>query len=226
MRTYKNQNVVYSIVTFIFLVSLSSCLTSQKMDAFVGEQYGNQLPKQNKKLKSEIVVTTVLPPLKSNQISYTVKKTSQVIPLIVYWQFDYRHTCTLHPDIAVSNFSNSVNSMSGKLSQKLNGQKLELTIEQVPSAFAIADKGHIVLFIHWDRVFVDPDRKDLIVSYRILENDNATKVGKITVKSLEHSRNIRFAQSWKSATREYLANYNADISTMSKAFVTKLLEEL
>jgi hypothetical protein len=225
MKICENQNAPFFVAAFLFLFSLSGCLTSKKMDAYVAEKYGNQLPKQSKKMKSEIVVTSAIP-LTDNKISKTIKRTSKVLPLIVYWQFDYRHTCVLNPNIAVSNFSNTINAMSGKLSQKLNGQQLELTVEQVPSAFAIVDKGHMVLLVNWDRVYVEPDGKDLVVSYKILQNNNEVKTGKIDIKSLEQNRNVRFAQSWRSSTSEYLAGYNANITTMSKAFVAKLLEEM
>ena len=226
MKITRNKNTAYLIVGFFMVACLSSCLTSQKMDAYVADQYGNQLPKQNKKLKPEISINSSLS-LKGNDISNTVKKTTHVLPLVVYWKYDYRHTCTLNPDIAVSSFSNTLNSMSAKLSQKLNGQHLELTVEQVPSAFALVDQTHLLLvLIHWDKIYVEPDRKDLIVSYKVSGNDSVAKSGKIIIKSLDKDRNIRFFQSWKSSTSEYLATYNANIATMSKSFVTKLLEEL
>jgi len=90
------------------------------MDAYVSGQYGNQLPKQNnKKAKADITVNSIFS--NDNSISTTVQKTSHFLPLIVYFQYDYRHTCTLNPAIAVSQFANTVYAQSGKLSQKLNG---------------------------------------------------------------------------------------------------------
>lgn len=209
------------------IVCFSSCLTSKKMDKFVAEQYGSQLPKQKPNKKADITVTSTFPA--DNDISLTTKKTSHVLPLIVYWQYDYRHTCTLNPQIGVASFSNTVNSMSGKIGPKLNGAKLELTVEQVPQAFAIVDKGHIVWVVYafsWDKIFVQPDAKDLVVSYKLTGNDGNTKTGRITVKNAEHSRNIRFFQSWRSATSEYLTDYNADLASMSKDLMERLMTEL
>jgi hypothetical protein len=120
-----------------------------------------------------------------------------------------------------------VYQQSAKLSQKLDGKQLELTVEQVPNAFAIVDKAGILLFvIHWDKIFVQPDCKDLVVSYKVSQNGTAIKTGKISVKNDEQANGIRFAQPWRSSTSEYLSEYNADVVKMSKSFVNKLLGEL
>ena len=199
------------------------------MDGFVAEQYGNQLPKQDKRKPENLVITTSLQ-TDPEKISTTEKK-NKMLPLLIYWQWDYRHTCTLNPAIALSAFTKNVNSLANKeLVPKLNGRQLELTVEQVPSSFGIVDKGGaiwVLLYaIHWDKVYVEPDFKPLVVGYKLLQNGAEIKTGKITVESGEKNVGIRFFQSWKSATSEYLARYNADITTMSKTLVSKLAQEL
>lgn len=210
------------IALILCIVCLSGCLTSKKMDAYVANEYGNQLPRQNKKTKADITVNSVFHRDKS--ISTTVQKTSHLLPLIVYFQYDYRHTCTLNPEIAVTEFANTVHAQSDKLLQKLNEQRLELTVEQVPSAFALVDKAHLLLFlISWDKIYVEPDFKDLVVAYKLFQNNNVVKTGKLVVKNNERNKGIRFFQSWKSSTREYLSDYNADVTAMSKSAINQLL---
>lgn len=227
MLSKSNKETVCIILILLFSISLlSGCLTSRKMDAFVAEQYNNELPKPDKKKNPDITITSSMPsdPVK---ISTTERKTSKVLPLILYWQFDYRHTCVLNPAIAVSNFRKIIYQQANKLTQKLGGKQIELNVEQAPGAFAIVDKAHILLlFIHWDRLYVEPDFKDLVVSYKVSQNGNETKSGKITINNIEKNRDIRFAQSWKSSASEFLGEYNVDVADMSKNFVTKLLEEL
>lgn len=210
----------------VVIVSQFACLTPKKMDVFVAEQYNNELPKPDKKKNPDITVTSSIPsdPVK---ISTTERKTSKVLPLILYWQFDYRHTCVLNPAIAVSNFRKTIYQQANKLTQKLEGKQLELNVEQVPGAFALVDKSHILLlFIHWDRLYVEPDFKDLVVSYKVSQNGSETKSGKITIANIEKNRDIRFAQSWKSSASEFIGEYNVDISEMTKTFVGKILQEL
>jgi hypothetical protein len=78
----------------------------------------------------------------------------------------------------------------------------------------------------WDKLYVEPDFKDLIVSFEVLQNGNEVKSGKIEVKNTAQNRSIRFFQSWKSATSEYLAEYNQNITNATKSFVNRLIEEL
>lgn len=200
------------------------------MDRFVAAQYNNELPKEDKKKKNADISVVSGIAGNTNGVSSTVQKTSKVLPLIVYWQYDYRHTCTLNPAIAVTNFSNAINSLANKgLSQKLSGQKLELTVEQAPNAFALVDKSHMIWLVYafsWDKIYMEPDTKDLVVSYKILQNTNAIKSGKISVKNNMQNKDKRFFQSWKSATSEHLADYNANLTTMTKTFVSKLMDEL
>ena len=223
------KQIHYLIISASVLFSFSSCLTSKKMDRFLSEQYNHQLPKLDKKKTPEIIVTSTVPS-GPTAISTTVQKTSKVLPLIIYWQFDYRHTSTLNPAIAINYFTNTINSIASKgLSQKLAGKKLQLTVEEVPNAFALVDKAHIIWIVYafsWDKIYMEPDFKDLVVSYQLLENDTPVKTGKISIKSSAQNQGIRFFQSWKSATSEYITEYNAGITNMTKSFVTKLIEEL
>lgn len=226
MKITSTRLTILLISTGILLTGLCSCLTSKKMDVVVAEQYGNQMPKVNKKSKADVIVNSVYP-LNEKALSTTIKKTSHFLPLIVYWQFDYRHTCTLNPQIAVSNFTNTINAMSEKLSQKLNGQRLELTIEQVPLAFSLVDKAHLLLMvIHWDHIYMEPDFKDLIVSYKLFQFNNVVKTGKIDIANTEKNKETGFFQSWKSSITQYVAIYNGEVANMSHAFVHQLIEEL
>ena len=228
MKTF-HQNFLLPVLLLLCITMLGSCLTPKKMDKYVAEQYGNKIPKQNKNKKADISVTSTLIS-RTNDISITTKKTSNFLPLIVYWQADYRHICTLNSSIAVNNFSNAVNTMTNKaLSDKLAGQRLELTVEQIPTAFALVDKARMIWLLYaisWEKVYMEPDFKDLVVSYKLIQNDSTVKTGKISVKGDAQNKGLHFFQSWKSATSEYLVNYNTNLQAMSKAFMNQLSEEL
>ncbi|WP_162944656.1 hypothetical protein [Flavisolibacter nicotianae] len=229
MNSLSPQKTTVFLLAIVSLVFFSSCLTSKKMDRFVAEQYNNQLPKEDKKKKADFTVTSAIAS-PASALSTTKQKTSKVLPLVVYWQYDYRHTCSLNPTIAVTQFSNAVNTLATKgLSQKLNGQHLDLTVEEAPRAFALVDKAHMIWLIYaisWDKIYMEPDFKDLVVSYKVTGAGNAVKAGKITVKNPSQNKGIRFFQSWKSATSEYLADYNATMTAMTKSFVNQLIEEM
>jgi hypothetical protein len=217
------------LLLFIILVSLTSCLTSKKLDKYVAKHYNNELPKLNKRNKPELVVTTAAP---ANQptISTTTHKTNKFLPLLVYWEYKHQHSCSLNNTIAVTNFTNAVNAAATKgLTQKLNGQKLELVVEQAPSAFSIVSNEHMVWVVYafsWAKIYIEPDAKDLVVSYKLVQADQTLKTGRITVPNTSKNKGIRFFQTWKSATNEYLMDYTSNLTAMTKTFVNQLTQEL
>lgn len=230
MKFFKHHQLTLAVLLLIPTIFFSSCLTSKKMDAYISDQYNNEIPKVNKRKQvPDITFSSALPAATTN-ISTTAPHT-KILPLIVYWSIDSRHTSTLNSGIAATNFCNEVNALAKKgLTQKLNGQKLELTMEQAPATFALVDKTHaiwlLIYAIHWDKVYIEPDVKDLVVSYKLYNADNTIKTGKITVKNTENNKNLRFFQSWKSAVSEHLADYDTNVTAMTRKFVDQLMKEL
>ena len=99
----------------------------------------------------------------------------------------------------------------------------------MPSAFAFDDKANMIWLIYgfgWDKITVQPEFKDLIVSYKVLHTDGSIKSGRIAIKNNEHTKGLRFYQTWKSAVSEFLTQYDEDIANMTKAFVNQLNQEL
>jgi hypothetical protein len=207
------------------LLSFTSCLTAKKLDAHVRKEYNNELPKP-RKAKADIVVN-MMNPTGGTVISTTKHKTDKFLPLLFYWKYDHRQACEMNNAIALTQFANTINSAASKpIEQKLNGQKLELSVEQIPSAFAIVAKENVVWLIyaiHWAKIYVEPDPKDLVVRYKL---GDTGKTGTITIKNTSTNQNIRFFQSWKSATSEHLSEYNAKLGVMTKSFITQLAAEI
>ena len=223
----KNSATVALLLCILF--SFSSCLTAKKLDKYVAAQYNNELPKPIKRKKPEIEVT---PANTGGQttISTSVHQTDKFLPLIVYWKYDHRQTCTLNPAIPIVNFENAMYSLPTKnLIGKLNGRKVELTVQKAPAAFSIVMKENAIWVIYvfdWAKVYIEPDTSDLVVSYKLLDGNKQVKTGTITVKNTEKNKGIRFFQSWKSATSEHLDEYNTNFTSMTKSSINQLTEEL
>jgi len=230
MKFFNPQKLTIGISIFISMIFLSSCLTSKKMDAYISNQYNNELPKVNKRKQvADITISSTAPSATTN-ISTSAPHT-KILPLVLYWVIDSRQTSTLNSGIAATNFSNSVNTIANKgLIQKLNGRKLELTMEQAPESFSLVDKTHaiflVIYAIHWDKVYIDPQPKDLVISYKLYNTDNTVKTGKISITDKEAGKSLRFFQSWKSAVAEHLSDYDTNLTAMTNQFVDKLVEEL
>lgn len=230
MAILKKQFFIFSAILLFSISLLPGCLTPKKMEAFVAAQYNNQLPKPDKKKNPDISISTTLDS-PTEDIATSYKKTTNVLPLLFYWELDHERHCILHPAIGVNHFTKALNLQANKgLNQKLNGAKLDLVVEQVPSAFALIDKEHVIFLvlyaIGWDKIFIAPDYKDLIVNYTYTPNGAAAKSGKITIKNTQSNQNVRYFQTWKSAISDYLAQYNTDIAAMTKSFITDLMAEL
>ncbi len=226
---FAQQSRMFSLVALTtFLITFSGCVTPKKYDEFVAKQYNNQLPNQPRN-KAGIAITPLVPN-NSSQISTTIGKNDRFLPLLVYWRHDYRKICLLNTNIALANFSNAVNSLTpGSLVEKMNGEKLELVVEQAPSTFALVTNEHtawlLFVTIGWTKNYIEPDLKDLVVSYKLGDGADA-KTGRIVVKNPDTDRSQRTYAAWKVATSEYLAEYDASITTMTKTFVDQLVREL
>jgi hypothetical protein len=229
MRISDKRIWIHFIVLSVFLCSLTGCLTAKKLDKFVATEYNNELPKPNKKRIADIEITPAYA-TDNSAISSSVHTTDKFLPLLVYWKYDHRQSCALNPTISVTSFSNTVNSIATKgLTEKLNGRKLEITVEQTPSAFSIVSKEQMVWLVYafgWSKVYIEPDGKDLVVFYKLSDSGNVSKTGKITVKNTDKNKSLRYFQSWKSASSEYLSDYNASLTNMAKSFVAQLIKEI
>ena len=230
MKLLKTPSFASLIFLSFAVILFSGCLTGRKMDKYLALQYNNELPKPAKKKNTDITVTSNIT-FPGSDISNSTNKTSKMLPLLLYWQWEYRVSSTLNPAIGIIRFTNAINSSANRaLNNKLQGRKLELTVEQIPASFALVDKSHLIFLvlyaINWEKVYREPETKDLVVSYKLVQTDNTVKTGKISIKNNAKINGLRFFQSWKSATREELADYDANVNKMSRDFVDRLIEEL
>lgn len=211
-------------------VFLTSCLGPRKIDKWVSKQYNETLPAATKKKSDYISITTTVPAA-GNQLSSTKKKTSNFLPLIFYWQIDYTNTCTLNPQIPINNFTSTVLTYANKkLKPRSNGKRIELSLDRLPNVFIINDRGHMIWLVYayaWDYISIQPEKSEMVVSYKILEDDGTiSKTGTITVANADKGIALGMFQSLKKKTWEYLDLYNANITTMSRTVVDKLAAEL
>jgi|SRR5690242_1392119 len=228
MKILKSHHFTSLPLIFSATMLFSSCLTSKRMNAFISDQYNNEIPRVNKRTQPANIFYT--PPIHSDaDISVTTAHT-RILPLIVYWVIDDRKTSTLNPGIAAADFENTINKIAYKgLMQKLNGQRLELAVQQAPCTFALVDKTHavwLIYAIHWEKVYIEPQPSDLVVSYRLSQQDGSSKSGTITIKNPERNKNLGFFQSWRSAVSQHLEDYDSNMTDMTKEFVDELMKQL
>jgi hypothetical protein len=215
----------------IFTTFFTSCIGPKKINKWVNKQYGGSIDAKPKTQNDYLSVTSGL--ITNNTIaSVTTKQTKNVLPLIFYWQMDYILTCTLNPQIPINTFTSTIlpyANLKG-LKQKLNGQKIELSIDGIPNLFVLNDKGHIVWVVYafgWDDISFRPAPKSLVVSYKILNNNNTeTKKGTVTITNEDEVLVMKHLHSIKEATGQYLEQYDENIKTLTKKALDKIISEL
>ncbi len=225
MKKFLTNLILMIVCAFIF----TSCLTSKKVDRQVAKHFSEVTEIKKRKQANNISYNSSLTN-NGGEISTTETKTSDMLPLIVYWQWSYTNSCTLNPNIPINNFITTVNNYARKaLQAKLSGQSLELSVDKISHKFQIQDKAHLVFFgfaVGWDNVSIKALDMEMIVSYRLLKDNTEIKKGIITIPSFNDKKPLGMFKNWKTATREYLEQYDENISNMSTLFVDKLLHEL
>jgi hypothetical protein len=217
------------LLAVISATLFTSCLTSKKVDRQIAKQYNDVSEIKKKKQTDHISITSSVAPM-GGQISTTETKTSNMLPLILYWKWDYTNTCTLNPQIPINNFISTVNRYATKgLDSKLAGENLELSVDKIPNKFQILDKAHLIFFgyaVGWDDVSMKATDMEMIVSYRVLKDNVETKKGIIFIPNFDDKKPLGMFKNWKTATSEYLTQFDENVSTMSKLVVDKLVSEL
>jgi len=222
-----NSKLLNHAFVFITLVVLTGCINEKKMNKYVVNRYGESVTV--KRIKSDYLSITS-PLLTDNAIpSESVKKTKKVVPLLLYIRIYYQKSCTLNPKIPVNQFSSALATYANakNLKQKLNGGKLELSIEKVPLTFSFNDDYQFLLFVSWEKIYLQPQNEEMILSYKVInDNGQETKKGTLSVPDRNNIRGTRFFQSVKSATGEYLLQYDENIKSMARYTVDELMKEL
>lgn len=213
---------------FILFFFLTGCITAKKMDKYVTRHYGESVTAT--KTKSDFA--TITSPLVKNADdvpSMSQKKLKKILPLILYIQFGYKTTCKLNPVITYNQFSPAFISQSGKngLRKKLDGDKLELSIEKVPQQFSFNDDSYIVLLlIGWDKIYTLPKTQEMVVNWKVTGKDGNVKNGTITVQDPNNLRNKGYFKSVKRMTSEYLDAYDENIKIMARAVADEINNSL
>jgi hypothetical protein len=221
---------LFYFILLINITSLTSCLNGKKLDRYVQQQFPEMQSLQKKKTSETIVINSPLITT-DEKTSTSENKTVSFLPLIVYWRWDYKNTCVLNPLIPITNFSKTFTVALNKgLKDKLAGKRIELSIEKIPNQFAIDDIGHSIFLgfyaINWDNVYIKTENKDLLLSYKVIENGMAVKNGVIQLAYADDKKQLGLFKSWKTATSEYLSQYDLNIAALAKQAADKLMKEL
>lgn len=219
-----------ALLATVVLVSATSCLSSRKMDKWIDKHYNTTAATPAK--KSDFISIKSEPAAASLRLSNTVRGKKKLIPALVYWHWDYSTVSTLNASIFTNQLSAAMvpYANSKGLRQKLAGQKLELSVVKAPAQFELTEKGHLIYilfyYIGWEHIYIEPQKQDLIVAYRILKNGVEVKKGELEIPNRDQSISLKMFQSPKKMTWRYLDQYNTNVKNMGKELIERLLTEV
>jgi len=230
--TNRLSNVFLLITCFISLAVSTSCINTKKVNSWIDKEYEGSFPS---KLKTSDYITlkNEAPVIVSpNKTAITNKGKRKILPALVYWHWEYSAISTLNNNIPFNNLNASIITYANakNLRQKLNGQRLELSIQKIPVTFSLADKGGLVFlllyYFGWENFYVIPEKDDLVVSYKLFKDTTETKQGTISIASKDKEVAQKIFQGTKKMLWQYLDKYNDNVKLMGKDVVDKLIEEL
>jgi hypothetical protein len=218
-----------TLAALLGFVLLSGCFTPAKMDGWIEQHEGGF----SKKLKTSDYITIKTPALsEKEQASTSQKGRGKFVPAIIYWKSERTIVSTLNTYIPVGLMNSTIIQYANtkSLKQKLNGQKVELTINKFPSVFTFTDRYQLffflVFYVQSEHLFIRPQKEDISVSYKILKDSIETKSGTIIIPDADKTVNQKIFQSAKKLTWDYLDEYDTNIRTVSRQIVDKLLSAL
>lgn len=220
--------LLFLLVTSVIL--LNACISPRKTDKWVANHYGS-VPAPIKK-KNELVNVQSNVASMGSVVSESRRKSAGVLPLIVYWKWNYVNECRLNPQMALNSFTSTVNSYAPRvLKPKLTNQTIELTVEKIPAVFDLDDTGHYIFIglfgFGWETVTMLPQERDLQVSYKVLNADKTVaKMGAVNMPILIQPVKVGLYQSVKKKIGLYLEQYDASMIIMGRKLVDKLATEL
>ena len=232
-----DHSVFLKKILFLVFISISvmSCLTPKKLDKWVDQHYQElEQPQKNnnKVITNNYLVVKSNVPSSGDRYSNSQKVSSYFLPLLFYYKFDFRLSSTINPKISVDNFTRTVLSYSNKkgLKQKLNGRTVELSLDSIPYVVDSDDKGYFIWVILFgfgqEAISVQPQTRNMVVSYKIADNGALIKSGIITVPDVSKPVYLKEFHSRKKMTWGSLEKRDDNIAAGSRAVIDQLITKL
>jgi hypothetical protein len=215
------------VILILATASLYSCISTQELESFVYMKYAqqSQTMRNNDYMEYDNI--------KLNEMDSSVKTKklkARFIPAIIVYEWNTTIKCDLSKKQSFLTFNNYFQYYADSLNikEKLNGQKLIISIDSIPDTFVYINEGYIENIFS---AYVDasegiyPENEKLIFSYRVVQGSNTTKSGRIEMRNVD----APLLNAWKSTkklTWLYLDRYENNLRYNSRLAIEQLNSEL
>lgn len=215
------------LMPLLAITIFSSCISTKKYASYVAPKFESvPINRTNNNIKFDLTALH-----KSDTSIVANSLTSQFIPAILFWQWNKTIQCDVDQTIIGESFETDFLSIADslKVQDVLKDRQLEIKLEEIPNSFIYTNKGQTIIFIvayAFSAIeAIAPKLDDVVVSYKLRENDAIIKQGKITVFNTQKPvRNV-----WKSTkkfTWMYVSQFKENNKRMTEDVINKLIGEI
>jgi hypothetical protein len=164
-------------------------------------------------------------------LSHTRTVRSWCVPAIFYWGWGKTITCDLNPSIPLGVLTEEIMHYADSvdLRHRLNGARLELTIENMPSRFMYNSEMTAVFLVFayatTSAETLRPDGEELVVNWSTRSDVGVSRTGTITIPDRDPGASNVF-RSTRYFLRAYVDLYKDHVRHLGKRMMDQLTEEL
>ncbi len=219
------------VFLFLFFATLAtSCMSTRKMDRWIGEHYART---PAPRIKDNASLSFITPEVaKNDKVSQTEKHKTKVIPALFYWHWDRTMQSTMADGIALNQLTAAMATQASlKASKKaLEGGRLDVAIKKVPHSFSLRQKENLIYFVvyyvHWSHLWLSPADEELLLTYKFTKEGAAPVTGTIRHKNLQAEMHLKYFQSLRKLTWKYLEQYDAGTRLAGKEAMVQIIADI
>lgn len=220
---------ILRITLFVVVAfSFSSCFVA-KTDKIIQRYYENNPVLSTKKKTDTICSFKIVPEISSGIYAVSHRKSKVIVPVppiafVMRTAIVTNLNAKIPVDIFLKNFYQP--SVYGRLKQKLQSKKVEITIDSVPNVISQNDKAYWFLLVGWDKLYWKMENNSLAGHYNIVQNNQIIRQGQIQINESNIVRGMidKNYIVWQKfvTVKGYLAYYETIIAGMTKQFSEQL----
>jgi hypothetical protein len=216
------------IQTIVFLTLLGlffgSCAT-KKMNETIARYYPYHEDFTND--STDLVIVKPSKKLQAVTQTYYVKRVKNVVvPLLVFWHWNTLYKCELDIKQELEKLCSDIKAdcFKYKLDSILPEQKLELTVEALPTSFAYQEKGYMIVYLYgyaykFSKLGFPMLKENFVVTYKLYSKNNLAKEGTLIVNDTREGvgnvnlTDVKNIEAYLDVTRTHLFEAKKELIT-------------
>jgi hypothetical protein len=218
------------LVQLGILCLFTGCLSTRRAGRIINERL-QERPTPAAEVKKDYLDVRSSELVWLDTLARTRTMRSWCVPAIFYWGWGKTISCDLNPSVPTDILTAGILQLADSvdLRTRLDGARLELTIEHMPSRFIYHSEMttvYLVLaYVTTASETLRPDGEDLVVTWTTYRDTGMVKTGTITITEQDPGAGNVF-RSTRHFLRAYVDQYKDHVHRMGGQMMEQLLMEL